>query len=166
MTIAIDTREMLFRVRRLSHDEVEATVPDPEAAYHMEAGSEKEDTVKDCLNRAWASVTALLEPFIDCDDAVEDTEVAYGKVTLPDAYTIDLVTSERRLAGKEAMLTERISALLVDRTLGHFYTGNGQTELAQKWNALALADEEALVNAIHSKRPPKLHARHYGVQGI
>ena len=159
MRMTLSSKEILLRVKQMSHDELEAMFPDPEARYHLEASEEKEDTIKECMNVAFASVIDRFSRFLDTNDILEDPEYNYNKngVQVPEYYEVLFASSERRMQGKENAFKETMYALIAAKTLGGFYLRNGHTELGSKWNSLALSHEEAFMRLIYRKRPPKLH---------
>lgn len=158
MTIGISTDELLHRIRTASHDELEALVPEPEQRYHMEASAEKEDAIRQCMDYAYARVLERFSRFLDTDDSVRDSELAYGRTIHPGQYVFAFATTERRMSGREDALRDAAATLLRDRALGKFYQDNGQAELAAKWNAASQTDEEALMRLMYRKRPPKIMA--------
>lgn len=159
MELSFSSKEILLRVKQMSHDELEAMFPDPEARYHIEASSEKEDTIKECMNNSVSGIVSRFSRFLDTNDYIEDMEYGFQKkgTSVPENYVIIFSTTERRMQGKEESLKQALYSLICAKTLGEFYLRNGNTELGSKWNSMAIAGEESFMRLIYRKRPPKLH---------
>lgn len=149
----------MARIKTMSHDELEALFPDPEARYHLEASTEKEDTIRECMNYAVSAMISRFARFLDTNGYVEDMEYGLQKVktSVPEAYVVTFTTSERRMQGKEESLKQAMYAYICAKALGEFYLRNGHTELGSKWNSMSIADEETITRIIYRKGAPKLH---------
>lgn len=151
MVITLYSQEILNDLRSKSHYEV-ANITDVEARYRVEAGGEKMDEIVRCINEGVARLRHRCWRFLK-DDWKETSD---NVVTLPDAFTIELVLTERRAVGKAEPLTEAMHTLVVEYALSKFYSDMAQQDLSNKHGLLAVDAGNRIEELLYSKLPPRL----------
>lgn len=87
--------------------------------------------------------------FICCADFEADTTTdMYGTLTF------DLVATQRRIAGREGSVSVLLRSLVTDMFLQKYFLGKNNTDLASKYNEMAVADIKSLSNLLYTKMPP------------
>jgi hypothetical protein len=72
----------------------------------------------------------------------------------PTSFEFELDLSARRSAGKELSLMTTFRSMVVNFILNKFFISKNLTELATKYNDLALVDVQTLTNLLFEKLPP------------
>lgn len=151
MVITLYKQELLNDLRTKSHYEV-ANIPDVEARYRAEAGTEKMEDVLRCIeegvsrlrHRCWRYLSEELSGA--ADDALFS----------PQEYRIGLTLSERRAVGKEKPFTEAMHTFVVEYALSKFYSDVAQQELSNKHSVLAMEAGDRIDNLLYTKLPPRI----------
>lgn len=72
----------------------------------------------------------------------------------PLSFVFELNLSPRRSTGKEQSLATVFRSMTVNFMLNKYFASKNQTELASKYDALALADVQTLTKMLYEKLPP------------
>lgn len=84
--------------------------------------------------------------------------LTHGEVTEPDSEPTSIVltfgVSDRRLKGKEESILTIFRSMAVNFILNKFFASKNQSELAAKYDAMALADVQMLNKLLYEKLPP------------
>ncbi len=151
MVITLYTENLVLDVRSMSHHET-AEIPDVEARYRAEAGSDKLPLIYKGIAEGVAGVRSACARFLK----PEYREEADNARETPETYVFDFAISERRAINKAAPLTNAMCRYITHRALSSFYNDVLQGELANKHDALAAKAGDEIVNMIYSKVPPRV----------
>lgn len=149
MVIELNAALLLARLKSISHREV-AEIPDVEARYRAEAGTEKEADLKQCIRDGNAkclhkAIRFLKRTYTRGIDNTPDW---------PEAFVYELELSERRLASKGEPLKEAMENFVVEYALSKFYSNVSQMELSNKHSASALGLAKDIEDLLYTKLPP------------
>ena len=150
MLITLSVEEILKDIKKKSHREVEERIPDVEARYRAEAGTEKEDEITRCMVEAASALSHRLHRYLRTwyQDEVDN------QLAIPEAFVYDLSLSERRSEGKAQPLADFMHNFVVHLTLSRFYSTVSQQELSNIHSQLALDTAGMLEELIYTKKPP------------
>lgn len=76
----------------------------------------------------------------------------------PDTLTFEVEASSRRINGKELALKTVFRSLTVNLILNKFFVSRNMTDLAAKYDAMALSDVQSLNKLLFEKMPPSYSA--------
>lgn len=151
MVITLYKQELLNDIREKSHLEV-ANIPDAEARYRAEAGTEKVEDIYRCVWEALSRLYHRCWRFLNDDFSKRADNVAW----LPDEIQVELVLSERRAIGKANPLKAAMHSFVVEYSLSKFYSDVAQQELSNKHSVLALEAGDRIDNLLFTKLPPRV----------
>lgn len=151
MVITLYFQELVNQMRAISHREV-AEILDVEARYRAEAGSEKMDELRRCLDDASQKLSGLCARFLE----ESYTSEADNMLSVPVAYVFDLSFNERRGINKADALLNAMQNFMLEYALSKFYSIVSQGELSNKHSLLALEAGRALDELMYSKQPPRV----------
>ena len=154
MIIEISPKEILYRVRDIAQDELAVTTPDETLRYKIDPGSEKEDKVKAFINESFENLCNLFWRFLSEDSRYRYGAVENTDVVLPDKYVLEFEISERRAAGKTAIVTGKCATFLVQDTLMRYYLSVGLVNLAQNHANASSAEQRNLSSLLYTKALP------------
>lgn len=152
MLIVLNVSELMRDIKKKSHREVEEKIPDVEARYRAEAGTEKEDEITRCMVEAASALAHRLHRYLRIwyQDEVDD------QLAIPEGFVYDLGLSERRAEGKAQPLADYMHNFVVDLTLSRFYSSVSQQDLSNIHSQKALETARLLEEMIYTKKPPLL----------
>lgn len=151
MVVTLYTEEIVSNIRGISHHEV-AEIPDVEARYRGEAGSEKFPLIYRGISEGVGRLLRRCHRFlkggyyISSDNAGE----------IPPEMTFDFNISERRAVGKSEMLAKAMNDFVLHYALSQFYSDVSQSELSNKHSLAAIDAGNELDMILYSKLPPIL----------
>jgi len=151
MVIELNFKELFDRMRAVSHREV-AEIPDAEARYRAEAGTEKTDDLERCLVDASARLASRLMRFL----LQRDIDYVDNEHTRPNSFTYELSLSERRSINKAEPLKEACNTFLLEYALSEFYSIVSQGELSNKHSLKALEAGDHINELLFFKLPPQV----------
>ena len=151
MVITLYTEDIVLDIRSISHHEV-AEIPDVEARYRAEAGSDKLPLIYKGITRGVADIKASCARFLRPEYAKEGDNTR----DIPETYVFDFSGAERRAIGKAAPLANAMSRYIAHRALSSFYSDVSQGELSSRHEDLATRAGEDIINLIYSKVPPRV----------
>lgn len=151
MVIKLYTEELVSNIRSISHHEV-AEIPDVEARYRAEAGSEKLPFIYKGISEGVGRLVRRCHRFLQGGYAKEKDNA----MELPPELVFDFNISERRAVGKAEPLAEEMSSLVVHYALSRFYSNVSQPDLSNKHSLLAIEAGNEIDNMLYSKLPPIL----------
>lgn len=149
MNITIVYSEVLFDLQNKNREEVRS-IQEPQARYQAEAGSNKTDEVRRCLQEAFSQVESMYVRFINSSSDNDASNV----LEEGDDRSLVFEVSDRRASGKSQVIADTIHSLIVNHALQKFYNTVQQPELAAKRNSLAEADASMLNKLLYEKLPP------------
>ena len=153
MVITLHTKEILDKLRSISHREAESIV-DADARYRVEAGTEKMYEIHHCLSDAASrmagrkSVSRYLKSWLE--------EMCDNGLTVPPSYEFDFELSERRAINSAVPLEEAMNTFMVEYALSKFCSIVSQVELSNKHSLLALDAGNEIDRILYTKIPPKV----------
>lgn len=152
MLITLSVEEIMRDIKKKSHREVEEKIPDVEARYRAEAGTEKEDEITRCMVEAASTLSLRLHRYLRTwyQDEVDD------QLAIPEAFVYDLSLSERRAEGKAQPLADCMHNFIVHLTLARFYSTVSQQELSNIHSVQSLDTQKQLEELLYTKLPPLL----------
>lgn len=151
MVIELQAALLLARLKAISHKEV-AEIPDVEARYRAEAGTEKESELKQDIGDAAAMLSHRVSRYLKRTYARNLDYVT----NWPDAYVYEFEMSERRLANKGEALTVSMANFVLHYALSVFYSNVSQVDLSNKHSLLTQAAETEIEKLIYTKLPPSV----------
>jgi len=137
MTITLTEADILLDIKIKSHQQAE-TIVDPTERYKVEAGTEKEDDIKQCIKDAAAEVCAVLRPFL----------TSYSSLS----FTLDVTT--RKETGLQGPLTDAIYAYIVDSAMAKFYRDVNRPTFAEQHLQHLPTDLAAIESLIYRRTKP------------
>lgn len=151
MVIELYDDVLVKDMKTKSHYEV-SEIPDAEARYRAEAGTEKEGEIHKCINEGASRLMHrclrfLRNYYVDKRDNEEDPKTA---------YTYDFVLSERRSLGKAEPLAEAMNTFVVEYALSKFYATVSQGDLSNKHSLLAVDAGNRIDELLYYKLPPRV----------
>ena len=149
MVIELYTIEILSRIRATSHREV-AAIPDADARYLAEAGTEKAEELNRCVTDAASRLYGRCSRFLS--QSYETRKDNFS--LLPDSYVYDFILSERRAVGKAEPLAEAMNTFMVEYALSKFYSIVNQGDLSNKHSLLAIDAGNQIDQLLYTKQPP------------
>lgn len=154
MTIEISPAEILYRVRDKAQDELAVSVPDETLRYKIEPGSEKEDKVKTYILESFEDLCASVWRFLSEKTQSDYVDIGNSATALPDRFVLEFSISERRAAGKAAMVANKCMAFFVEFTLARYYLDIGQVALSQNHSLLAVGEQDKISKLLYTKALP------------
>ena len=151
MVITIYTEEVMTRLRTISHREV-AEIPDAEARYRAEAGSEKLEEIYHCIAEARARLEARCARWLKATYHTEKDNL----LSIPASYEFEFDISERRAVNKTTPLTDAMNVFIVEYALSKFYSNVSQSELSNKHGLLAVDAGNQIDELLYTKLPPRV----------
>lgn len=148
MVIELYVSNLYNQIRAISHREV-AEIPDVEARYRAEAGSEKQDDINHCIMDAAAKLEGR------CARWLQESIINYADNThsVPQSFYYEFSLSERRAVNKDS-LANAMNNFLLEYALSKFYSIVSQVELSNKHSLLALSEGKTLDEMLFTKHPP------------
>ena len=113
--------------------------------------SRDEDEKKRMMSEVLASIKVQCNRFLYDLGYNEDDEE-------PDTLTFEVEASSRRINGKELALKTVFRSLTVNLILNKFFVSRNMTDLAAKYDAMALSDVQSLNKLLFEKMPPSYSA--------
>ena len=151
MTITLQLSKVRPEIKSISHREVEG-VADVNERYRIEAGSEKEDLISDCIRNAGNKLTHRCLRFLD-NSYIEESDNEFPDLG---SFVFEFEQgSGRRFDGKADALTDAMHTFMVEYALAKFYSTVSQGELSNKHSMLALEAGNAIDDLLYTKLPPK-----------
>lgn len=151
MVITLYTEEIVSDLRGVSHHEV-AEIPDVEARYRAEAGTEKYHLIHKCISEAVTRLARRCGRFLRGNYTVASDNAQ----EIPVSYTFNFDISERRAVGKAEILAETMHNFILHYALSQFYSDVSQGDLSNKHSLLAMEAGNEIDTLIYSKLPPIL----------
>lgn len=149
MVITLYTEEIVSDLKGISHHEV-AEIPDIEARYRAEAGSEKTHLIYKCISEGITRLARRCQRFLNGNYIMNSDNA----LAIPDSFTFDLRFSERRAVGKGATLAETMHGFALQVALSQFYSDVSQSALSDKHGLMAAEMGNELDTLLYSKMPP------------
>lgn len=151
MVIELYDDVILKDVKTKSHYEV-SEIPDAEARYRAEAGTEKEGEIHRCIQEGASRLMHrclryLRNYYTDKRDNEDNPQ---------SVYVYDFVLSERRSLGKAEPLSEAMHTFIVEYALSKFYASVSQGELSNKHSLLAVDAGNRIDELLYFKLPPRV----------
>lgn len=109
--------------------------------------SRDEDKMKRLMQDVLVAVKMLCNRFVRHIAVIDLTSE-------PLSFYFELELSPRRSVGKEQSLKTAFRSIAVNLMLNKYFTSKNLTELASKYDALALADVQAMTKLLYEKLPP------------
>lgn len=102
--------------------------------------------------RIMAEVLVLIKE--QCNRFITDIEEPEDNAGEPDSFVFELDITERRSLGRELSIMTLLRSMTVNFFLNRYFVSKNQTDLASKYDSLALADVQTLTKILFTKRPP------------
>ena len=151
MVITLYTEEIMSDLRGISHHEV-AEIPDVEARYRAEAGTEKQHLIYKCVSEGVTRLARRCVRFLKGDYKTE----ADNAGDIPKSYSLEFAFSERRALNKADALAETMHFFVLHYALSDFYSDVSQGELSNKHSLMAVEAGNGLDALLYHKQPPVL----------
>ena len=151
MVIELYTEEIVSNIRGISHHEV-AEIPDTEARYRAEAGTEKLPLIYRGISEGVGRLIRRCVRFLK-GGYTNDSDNAQ---TIPAVLRFEFNISERRAVGKAESLAAVMSDFILHYALSQFYSYVSQSELSAKHSLLAEDAGKEIESLLYSKLPPIL----------
>lgn len=151
MVITLYVSNIISQMRAISHREVSA-IDDAEARYRAEAGTEKMDDIRHCVDDAYKRLLGRCSRFLK--DSY--TTATSDNIGIPESYVIELSLSERRAINKADPLEEAMHNFVVEYALSKFYSNVSQGDLSNKHSLAALDAGNNLETLLYTKQPPRV----------
>lgn len=151
MIIELFKTDILEDIRKKSYYEVQA-IPDIDARYKTEAGTEKMDEIRRDMEDGFMQLNRRCSRFLN------NTYTAFADNILPESesYVYDFKISERRATGKAEPLTAAMHSLVVEYALSKFYSVVGSADLSSKHSLQAIDAANMIDELLYTKQPPIL----------
>ena len=151
MVITLTTAKLIESIKSISHREV-AEIPDIDARYRAEAGSEKMEEINRCLTEALGRLTHRCNRFLieSYSSGANDT------VSMSASYNFEFNFTERRAANKAEPLAAAMHDFVVEYALSKFYSYVSQGELSNKHAMQAISTGNLLEELLYIKNPPRV----------
>lgn len=154
MTITITYSTLLNDLLEKSHLEV-ASIPDPDARYRTEAGTEKLPEIRRCLDDGAMLLKGRCARFL-LEDSSFTPDSSDNSLPTVVSYVYEFDLTSRRAAGKTEALKNTIENFIVHYALSKFYASVNQGEFSNKHSLLAVEASNNLDMLLFSKHPPRL----------
>ncbi len=156
MKIDISSDEVIHDLRSKTHTELAVSVQDETQRYRIEAGTEKLDEVRRCVQEAYGEAYGALARFLEDDDAQDDAQFSYSNsaVTLPADLPFPFRWTERRYRNKVSALVPLLFSLLVNLAMSRFYVSMQAENLAKVRSAQAQSDLSQIQALVYYKAEP------------
>lgn len=154
MIVEISPKEILYRVRDIAQDELAVTTPDETLRYKIEPGSEKEDKVKMFISESFENLCSQVLRFLSSETQGYFAGVDNAAIELPDRFVLEFEISERRAAGKAAIVANKCAKYIAENTLLNYYLSVGQVNLAQNHGQVAAAELNKISTLLYTKALP------------
>ena len=156
ISINISSDEVVYDIRSKTHTELAVSVQDETQRYKIEAGTEKLDEIRRCVQEAYAESAGALARFLDGNRLYDKSSVAYGNgaVALPDNLGFDFKWSERRYRNKIDALKVLLFSLLVNLAMSRFYISMQAENLAKVRAGQAQSDLAQIQALVYYKAEP------------
>ena len=151
MVIRLYTEEIASEIREISHHEV-AEIPDVEARYRAEAGTEKLTLIYRAISAATGRLIRRCSRFLK-GGYTDDSDNAQP---VPAEMVFDFSISERRAVGKAEILAKEMHNFIIHYALSQFYSDVSQGDLSNKHGLLAVESGNEIDTMLYSKLPPIL----------
>ena len=151
MVVELKAAVLLVNLKSISHREV-AEIPDVEARYRAEAGSEKEADLKRCIIDGSAMCSHRVMRFLQRTY----TTTVNNEPAWPLKFTYELELSERRLANKGDALETAMNDFVLHYALSKFYSNVSQMELSNKHSILTNDAALTIDKLLYTKLPPSV----------
>lgn len=155
MRITISVSELLFDIYNKSRGEMLSAVPDQEARYHLEAGSDSQEELCRLINTSLSSVHVLLQRFTRSAPALELIGCNAQDVDPDTTIEIRLNDNYRRAADQIQSVTQLLHSYLVNTVLSKFYStrgggADGVSGVADKMAQVRLQEAAANLTSIQN----------------
>lgn len=156
ISILINSEEVVYDIRSKTHTELAVSVQDEAQRYRIEAGTEKLDEVRRCVQEAYAEAAGALARFLDEEGNRDGDSSTYGKgaVILPAHLGFRFKWSERRYRYKIESLTTLLFSLIVNLAMARFYTSMQAENLSKIRAAQAQGDLSQIQALVYYKAEP------------
>jgi hypothetical protein len=91
---------------------------------------------------------------MQCNRFVRHASLEESPSEEPLSFVFELNLSPRRAAGKELSLMTIFRSMTANLIVNRFFASKNMTDLASKYDALALADVQSLNKLLYEKLPP------------
>jgi len=154
MDVTLYTQYLIDDIRNKSHYEV-AGIPDDDARYRAEAGTEKLAEIRRCVQEAIGRLTHRVARYLNESytfDMTDEEDVPDGQ---GEGYIFSFDMSERRMDGKKEPLRNAMHSFVVHYALAFFYSSVSLMDLSNKHSAAALDEANNLDEIIYTKQAPR-----------
>ena len=151
MTIELIKSIILEDIRKKSYYECQS-VPDIDARYRTEAGTEKMDEIRRDMEEGFMQLNRR------CVRWLNNSYTAFADNTQPESESMvyDFKISERRANGKIEPLTDAMHRLVVEYALSKFYSTVNAVDLSNKHSLHAIDAANEIDELLYTKQPPIL----------
>lgn len=158
ISILINSEEVVYDIQSKTHTELAVSVQDEAQRYRIEAGTEKLDEVRRCVQEAYAEAAGALARFLDEEGNRDGDTSTYAKgaVTLPSHLEFNFKWSERRYRYKIESLKVLLFSLLVNLAMARFYTSMQAENLSKIRAAQAQGDLSQVQALVYYKAEPTI----------
>ena len=158
ITVRINSEEVIFDIQRKTHTELAVSVQDEAQRYRIEAGTEKLDEVRRCVQEAYSEALGALARFLDGENVRDGSSSYYANapVILPSELYFVFKWSERRYRNKLNALTVLLFSLIVNLAMERFYTSMQAEGLAKVRAAQAQSDLAQVQALVYYKAEPNI----------
>lgn len=149
MEFEIEHKEIMLLVEEeVSREGAQAYSEDGSSLYDgIRIISRDEEKMKRLMQEVLVSIKMLCNRFVRHVAVID-------MASEPVSFYFDLELSPRRSVGKEHSLKTAFRSMTVNLMLNKYFTSKNLTELASKYDALALADVQAITKLLYEKLPP------------
>lgn len=155
MKISIETKELVYGIRKISEAELATLREDEKERYKLATGSEKDDLLYRSIETAKAHVDTYAARFLVLGYPVSDLVIAapVDGEFIPSYIVWEYRDCRRRLGKENAILTHSHDAL-VEGALAHFYEKVGASDLAGEHRAKREEAMSLLLTTLFMKNAP------------
>lgn len=158
ITINISSDEVVYDIRSKTHTELAVSVQDESQRYKIEAGTEKLDEIRRCVQEAYAEAAGALARFFEEEGNADGDMSSYanGAVALPSFLSFQFKWSERRYRYKIESLKVLLFSLLVNLAMSRFYLSMQAENLAKVRAGQAQSDLSQVQALVYYKAEPAI----------
>lgn len=156
ITILISSEEVIYDIKSKTHTELAVSVQDETQRYKIEAGTEKLDEVKRCVQQAYSEATSALVRWLDNTGSADNVTSTYDNsaVVLPANLMFRFRWTERRYRDKQDPMTSLLFSLIVNLAMVRFYTSMQAEGLAKVRASQAQSDLSQIQALVYYKGEP------------
>ena len=155
MKVSIETKELVYGIRKISEAELNTLKEDEKSRYKVAAGSEKDDLLYRSIESAKAYLDSHIARFLSLGYPVGDLVIAapVDDTYLPSYIVWDFRDCRRRL-GKEAAIATLCNDVMTEGSLMHFYEKVGATDIAAEHGAKRDDSMKTLLTTLFMRNAP------------